>query len=290
MKARLPTLCAAALLLAAPSARAVGFALLQATDIPGESADPAFTGWIELTSLGLSGPLNTGLPGMFLVHKRIDKASPLLAKRCATGQHIKEAKLVLRETAPAPGSPPLICVVTMSDLLVASFSTALDEAAGQPLETVALKFSRIYFHYFARDGSETTASLSLGQSTTDTDADGMPDAWENYYGLAPDHNNANDDDDGDGLTDLQEFQLGTNPVSDDSRFSALVTPVPEDPGSIDLSWDAVPGVAYVIEWSPDLVERFAPLGGDRLADSSLMKVRITKSGPTGFFRVRPAGS
>jgi hypothetical protein len=69
----------------------------------------------------------------------------------------------------------------------------------------------------------------------------------------------------------------------------VVTPVPEDPASLDISWDAVAGVSYVIEWSPDLQQMFVPLGGNWLAGSSSMKVRITKSGPTGFFRVRPAG-
>jgi type VI protein secretion system component Hcp len=289
MKARLPTLCAAALLLAPPSALASSFALLQISGIPGESADPAFPAWIELTSLGLTGPLNSGTPGSLLVHKRIDKASPLLAKKCANGQHIKDAKLVLRETAPAPGSPPVICVITMSDLLVSGFSATLNEAAGPPVETVALNFSRIYFHYFAQDGSESLASVDLGQSAVDLDRDGMPDAWESYYGLNTDINNATWDGDHDGLTDFQEFKLGTNPVSGGSRFSAAVTLVPDDPASIDISWDAVPGISYVIEWSPDL-QKFVPLGDNRLADSSSMKVRLPKSGPIGFFRVRPADS
>jgi type VI protein secretion system component Hcp len=288
MKPRLFTLCAAALLLALPPAQAASFALLQVSGIPGESADPAFPGWIELTSLGLTGPLNSGPSGTFSINKLIDKASPLLAKKCASGQHIKDAKLVLREIAPAPGSPPLICVITMNDLLVGSYSSALDETLGQLIETVELNFSRIYFHYFAQDGAELTASLHLGQSTLDTDSDGMPDAWENYYGLAPDRNNANEDADGDGLTDLQEFQLGTNPVSAESRFSAAAAPVQQEPASIDISWEAVAGVTYVIEWSPNLLQTFVPLGGTWLADSPAMKVRITKSGPTGFFRVRPA--
>jgi type VI protein secretion system component Hcp len=287
MKARLPTLCAAVLLLAPPSARAASFALLQLSGIPGESADLAFPGWIELTSLGLTGPLNSGTPGSFLVHKRIDKASPLLAKQCASGQHIKDAKLVLRETAPPPGSPSVICVITMSDLLVSGFSATVDAAAGPPVETVALNFSRIFFRYFAQDGSESLASLDLGLSAVDMDRDGMPDAWESYYGLSTNTNNATNDGDRDGLTDLQEFKLGTNPVSGGSRFSAIATLVPEDPASIDISWDAVPGISYVIEWSPDL-QKFESSGGIRLADSSAMKVRLAKSGPVGFFRVRPA--
>jgi type VI protein secretion system component Hcp len=289
MKARLPTLCASALLLTGPFAQAANFAFLQATDLPGGSADPAFSGWIALDSIGLTGPLRSGVPGMLSLYKQIDKATAQLAKRCANGQHIKDAKLVLRTASP-PDNPAVICVISMSDLLVSSIDVALDAETGEMSETVALKFSRIHFRYFAQDGSEEIASLSLGLNQQDKDGDRMPDAWENYYGLAAGLNNATEDLDGDGLTDLQEFQLGTNPTSGDSPFSAAATIVPGDPNNIEISWDAVPGVAYVIEWSPDLLQTFEPQGGNRVADTSAMKVRLPKSGPTGFFRVRPAGS
>ena len=46
----------------------------------------------------------------------------------------------------------------------------------------------------------------------DADADGMPDDWEILYGFNPnDPTDAVLDPDGDGLSNLEEFQLGTNP-------------------------------------------------------------------------------
>jgi type VI secretion system secreted protein Hcp len=288
MKARLPALFAAVMLFAPQFAGANTFAILLASGIDGESTDKAFPGGIDLISLGLTGPLNTGPPGSFSIYKYYDKASPVLAKRCADGKHIKDAKVVLREPSPDPDRPAVICVITMSDVLVSSFSSSFQEGQGRPTETFSLNFSRIYFRYYAADGEESTASLSLDQITLDSDGDGMSDAWEEHYGLPADRDNSKEDQDRDGLTDFQEFRLGLNPVSDSSRFAAAAGNVQGDPSSIDITWDSVPGVSYVIEWSPDLGQKFEALGGSRVADSSSTTVRITKSGPTGFFRVRPA--
>lgn len=48
---------------------------------------------------------------------------------------------------------------------------------------------------------------------TDSDHDGMPDAWEKRYGLNPhDPSDARKDKDGDGYTNIEEFINGTNPA------------------------------------------------------------------------------
>ncbi|PYL00591.1 MAG: hypothetical protein DME19_04540, partial [Verrucomicrobia bacterium] len=44
----------------------------------------------------------------------------------------------------------------------------------------------------------------------------MSDAYEIAFNLDPFHNDANEDPDGDGLTNLQEFQRGTNPRNPDT--------------------------------------------------------------------------
>jgi Tol biopolymer transport system component len=55
----------------------------------------------------------------------------------------------------------------------------------------------------------------------DPDADGMPTAWEQQFGLDPANPaDANADPDGDGLTNLQEFQASSHPKGAHARYFA----------------------------------------------------------------------
>jgi len=71
------------------------------------------------------------------------------------------------------------------------------------------------------DGGENGAaaasqSFTINVSVPDTDNDGMPDSFENQYGFDPDDpSDAAGDADGDGLSNLEEYQQGSNPTLDD---------------------------------------------------------------------------
>ena len=58
-------------------------------------------------------------------------------------------------------------------------------------------------------------------NTPDTDGDGLPDAWEIEYGLDPSVPSGAEDTDLDGLSNLFEFQLQTNPLLADSDLDGL---------------------------------------------------------------------
>ena len=55
----------------------------------------------------------------------------------------------------------------------------------------------------------------------DTDEDGIPDAWEETYGLDKEVNDRSRDPDGDGLTNYQEYKIGTDPTNPDTDGDGL---------------------------------------------------------------------
>ena len=60
-------------------------------------------------------------------------------------------------------------------------------------------------------GNPTKVEVQTDPAHADTDGDGMPDEWETRYGLNPSVNDAGEDLDADGLTNLDEYQRGTKP-------------------------------------------------------------------------------
>lgn len=85
----------------------------------------------------------------------------------------------------------------------------------------------------------------------DTDGDGLPDAWElTHFGTIT--GGPNNDADGDGATDLQEYLTGTDPNNPASAL--VITGYTTTPGgtSATLTWQTVMTRNYVIEQTMNL--------------------------------------
>jgi type VI secretion system secreted protein Hcp len=135
-------------------------------DIKGESLDSKHKDEIEVLSFSW-GVTNTGATAagggggagkatfqdLSIVHK-IDNASPLLMKACATGAHLKEATITYRK---AGKDQQDYLIVKMNDIIITGVTDgATSGQAGS--ETVSLAFAKIDLEYKPQkaDGSLDT--------------------------------------------------------------------------------------------------------------------------------------
>jgi type VI secretion system secreted protein Hcp len=142
--------CLAILLAAAPATVAAFDAFLKIDDIPGESIDDAHRQWIDLLSFntGIAGPASTAatrLTPLRLV-KRLDKASPLLARACATGKPLGQVKLELVRSLPRRTR---FYQITLDQVLVTRLETsgAVGEPTPDTTETLELTAAQLSWTY-----------------------------------------------------------------------------------------------------------------------------------------------
>ena len=103
---------------------------------------------------------------------------------------------------------------------------------------------------FSDDPANWTASTPLSRPA-DRDNDGMPDSWEQQYGLNPDSAaDAGQDKDQDGLTNLAEYLAGTDPSNAASGLDLGATLI--SGGTVTLEFNAAAGKSYTIEFRNDL--------------------------------------
>jgi Tol biopolymer transport system component len=93
----------------------------------------------------------------------------------------------------------------------------------------------------------------------DSDGDGIPDWWMLKYfghatGWSSDLSLASDDADGDGLSNLQEWLIGTDPANPTSVLALQISAGTVTSNTISLKWSAIPGKSYQVQYKDDLNE------------------------------------
>lgn len=93
-------------------------------------------------------------------------------------------------------------------------------------------------------GYPTPPTLPVNTPTAvDSDGDGMPDTWEQQYGLNPyDPSDATTDGDGDGISNLTEFNNGTDPTFFDNSTPNSLNGNTEVQGALRLTPQSTPPV------------------------------------------------
>ena len=97
----------------------------------------------------------------------------------------------------------------------------------------------------------------LQWGTIDSDGDGIPDLWMMHYfghqtGQQGDLSRAQDDADGDGMSNLQEFLAGTDPINPASILRVQIQAQVSSPNNVMLNWPAVPGKNYRVQFKDNL--------------------------------------
>lgn len=96
---------------------------------------------------GAHGSGGGGGAGKVSVHdisitKHVDKASALLLKACANGQHYKTVTITMRK---AGGTQYL--KITLTNVLISSYQTGGSGHSAQPTESLSLNFTKVEYQY-----------------------------------------------------------------------------------------------------------------------------------------------
>jgi hypothetical protein len=101
---------------------------------------------------------------------------------------------------------------------------------------------------FIRTGGTLIVSNLVLDPNLDADGDGIPNGWEQAYGLDPlNAADASADNDGDGMSNLQEYLAGTNPTN--ALSSLHVVSLTTSGADAQVSWTTVGGKGYTVQTS-----------------------------------------
>jgi len=127
---------------------------LKLGDIKGESKDSKHAGEIDVLSWswgvsqtgtmahgGGGGAGKANFSDLNIMHA-VDKASPVLMSKCATGEHIKEATLVSRKAG--KGQQEYL-IIKMNDILITSVQPS--GSSEHPMESVSMNFAKVDMEY-----------------------------------------------------------------------------------------------------------------------------------------------
>jgi Tol biopolymer transport system component len=172
------------------------------------------------------------------------------------------------------GAPPCWSSWTSTPLLVGSSGTVLFESVRS-----------------AQFAGERLREPEILATFNDQDGDGIPDAWMlAHFGHATaqtaDNSRAQDDADGDGQSNLEEFLAGTDPMDATSYFGLHITPPASAGQNVTLSWRAMPARGYQLFVTEDLSSPvWQPVAASPIILGNQAQVRVPVATPARYYKV-----
>lgn len=137
--------------------------------VSGESTHKDHTGEIQLNAWnwsvaqpasgsGSGTGLGKGVPGAFTFTHAYDKASPVLAQKCASGKHFDDAVVTVRKAG--DGQQDFL-KVTMKTVFITSVTPGAS-SGGEVVESVRMDYDDIEFAYKPQEGNSLGGEVKFG--------------------------------------------------------------------------------------------------------------------------------
>ncbi|MCU1779078.1 type VI secretion system tube protein Hcp [Pseudomonas sp. 14P_5.3_Bac1] len=147
---------------------------LKLGDIKGESSDQTHRDEIDISRWGWritqAGSMHSGTGGgagkvdmgNIAIEKPLDKSTPNLMMACATGKHYPGARIVVRKAGGASNVEYL--VITLRDVMVASYETRAAATNDVLTEEISLNFAKVEVSYQPQnaDGGKEGGPVRFG--------------------------------------------------------------------------------------------------------------------------------
>jgi hypothetical protein len=145
-------------------------------------------------------------------------------------------------------------------------------------------FDQLYARFTDGTNASPYATVDVISFGLDSYAEGVPDSWRTtYFGNANPASGANhhatNDADGDGYSNLQEYQLGSNPTNKNSNLEITYF------NPSNLQWQAKPYEVYEIYGSTNLSNWVRVLNPQIPTNTTGVATGFTNGSPYQFFRV-----